>query len=120
MKYVRQFMMILLFSFLGELLNYFIPLPVPASIYGFVLLFLALQCKIIWLEQVKDTGKYLIEIMPLMFIPPGVGLMVSWDVLKPVLLPVAVITVFTTIAVMAVSGRVTQFVIRKQRGESHE
>ena len=34
MKYLRQFMIILLFSFLGELLKYVLPFPVPASIYG--------------------------------------------------------------------------------------
>ena len=42
MKYLRQFGLILLFSFLGEALRALIPLPVPASIYGMALLFLAL------------------------------------------------------------------------------
>ena len=70
--------------------------------------------------MVKDAAKFLIEIMPLMFIPAGVGLIVSWDVLKPILLPFAVITVITTVAVMAMAGRVTQWVIRREKGEKHE
>lgn len=64
MKYLRQFMIILLFSFLGELLKYVLPFPVPASIYGLVLLFIALETRLLPLAAVKDAGKFMIEIMP--------------------------------------------------------
>ena len=70
---------------------------------------------ILKVEQVRDTAKFLVEIMPVMFIPAGVGLMTSWNVLKPVFVPVAVITVFTTVIVMVVTGHVTQFIIRRQK-----
>ena len=89
------------FSFIGELLKYLLPLPVPASIYGMVILFIGLLTGIIPLASVKDAGKFLIEIMPVMFIPAGVGLMSSWGTLKPVLLPVSIITVDALITVMA-------------------
>ncbi|MGF0064333.1 CidA/LrgA family protein [Lachnospiraceae bacterium SGI.085] len=115
MKFLRQFMIILAISFIGEVLKYIVPLPIPASIYGLVILFIALETGIIKLSAVKDTAKFLIEIMPLMFIPAGVGLLESWGVLQPVLLPVAVITVVATIIVMGVSGVVTQAVIRKEK-----
>lgn len=115
MKFLRQFMIILAISFIGEVLKYIVPLPIPASIYGLVILFIALETGIIKLSAVKDTAKFLIEIMPLMFIPAGVGLLESWGVLQPVLLPVAVITVVSTIIVMGVSGVVTQAVIRKEK-----
>lgn len=114
MKYVKQFLIILLISFIGEGLNYLIPAPVPASIYGMVILFVCLCTKIIKLDDVKDTGMFLIEIMPLMFIPAGVGLMRSWGVLKPLVVPVLAITVVSLIAVMAVSGRVSQKIIAKE------
>jgi holin-like protein len=55
--------------------------------------------------------------MPVMFIPAGVELMVSWGVLKPMLLPVSVITVVSLLTVFAVTGRVAQFTIRHQREE---
>ncbi len=115
MKFLRQFMIILAISFIGEVLKYIVPLPIPASIYGLVILFIALETGIMKLSAVKDTAKFLIEIMPLMFIPAGVGLLESWGVLQPVLLPVAVITVVSTIIVMGVSGVVTQAVIRKEK-----
>ena len=114
LKYVKQFLIILLISFMGEGLNFLIPAPVPASIYAMVILFVCLCTKIIKLEAVKDAGMFLIEIMPLMFIPAGVGLMKSWGVLKPLIIPVVVITVISLIAVMAVSGRVSQKIIKAQ------
>ena len=117
MKYFRQFFLILAISFAGEILHMVLPLPVPASIYGLVLMLLALVTGIVKIEQVKDTAVFLIEIMPVMFIPAGaaVGLLDSWSVLRPTIVPVIVITVLTTIIVMVVTGRVTQNVIRKGR-----
>lgn len=115
MKYIKQFLIILLISFIGEGLNYVIPAPIPASIYGMVILFVCLCTKIIKLDDVRDTGLFLIEIMPLMFIPAGVGLMESWGVLKPLIIPVLVITVVSLIAVMGVSGRVSQRIIKGKK-----
>lgn len=112
MKYIRQFFIIMAVSFFGEVLKWLLPLPVPASIYGLVLLFLALYTKVLRPEQIEDTADFLIEIMPLMFIPAGVKLLVSWGELRPVLVPVVIIMVASTIIVMVVSGLVTQAVLR--------
>ena len=84
MKHVRQFCMILLFSFIGEFFRMVIPLPVPASVYGLVLLLAALLTGVIKLDQVEGAADFLIEIMPVMFIPAAVGLLNAWDVLRPV------------------------------------
>jgi len=115
MKHLRQFLIILFFSFLGEGLKALLPLPVPASIYGLVLLFAALELGIIKLSAVEDAGKFLIEIMPVMFIPAGAGLGGVRGALKPICVQVVVIMFVSTIVVMVISGRVTQFVIRKNR-----
>ena len=115
MKILRQFVIILLISFLGELLKAALPLPVPASVWGLILMLAALKTGVLKLSQVSDAAVFLIEIMPVMFIPAGVGLMESWGELKAVLVPVLVITLVSTIVVMVVSGRVTQAVIRLER-----
>lgn len=115
MKYVRQFAIILLFSFLGEILHVIIPLSIPASVYGLVLLLAALCIKIVKVEQVQEGAGFLIEIMPVMFIPAAVGLLTSWELLKPICIPVIVITVVTTVIVMVSTGMVTQGIIRKER-----
>ena len=122
MNYLKQFGIILAVSFAGEILNHLIPLPIPASIYGIILLFFALQLRIVKLEWVRDAGKFLIEIMPVMFIPAAVGLMDSWAVLRPALIPYVSILVLTTVIVMAASGSATQAVIRlkEKGGKKHD
>ncbi len=115
MKYLHQFLIIIGITFVGELLKYLLPLPIPASIYGMVIMFIGLMTGLIKLDAVKDVGKFLIEIMPIMFIPAGVGLMSSWSVLKPLLLPVSMITVVTIITVMGAAGRSSQWIIRRDR-----
>lgn len=120
MNYLKQFLIILSISFIGEILKAVLPLPVPASIYGMAILFVCLLTGVLKLEQVRGAGKFLIEIMPVMFIPAGVGLMASWDILQPMLVPVAVITVVVLVAVMAVSGRVSQAIIQRGKGKKNE
>lgn len=113
MKYIRQVGIIILISFIGELLHFIIPLPVPASIYGLVIMLVCLVSGIIKVSDVKETSSFLIDIMPMMFIPAAVGLMNSWDIIRPQLLVYLVIVVVSLVTVMAVSGKVTQSVIRR-------
>ena len=119
MKFLRQFMIILLLSFLGEVLKMFIPLPLPASVYGLVLMLLCLVTGILKTSQVKEAAFFLIEIMPVMFIPAAAGLIDSWKVLQPLLLPILVITVVITIFVMVVTGKIAQMIAQK-RGIKNE
>ena len=114
MKYLKQFMVILAFSFLGEVLHQVLPLPIPASIYGLVLMFLCLMLGVIKLSDVHDTACFLIEIMPLMFIPAAAGLITSMDIIRGNWLAYLVVTAVSTVLVMLVSGQVTQLLIRRK------
>lgn len=120
MKWVKQFAVILAVSFAGEILEYLIPLPVPASIYGIVLMFLCLKMHVIPYDAVRETGVFLIEIMPLMFIPAAVGLLETWDIIRPAWLQYIAVTVVSTWVVMIVSGWITQTIIRRKKGEQKE
>lgn len=111
MRLMRQFGIIAAMTCIGELMHYFIPLPVPGSIYGLLLMLAALMTGIVKLEQVKETAEFLIDVMPLMFIPAGVGLMTAWGQLRQILLPVTIITFVSTVAVMGVTGRVTELLL---------
>lgn len=115
MRHIKQFAIILAVTCIGEILKYFIPLPIPASIYGLVLMLVLLMTRRVRLESVKETAEFLIEIMPMMFIPAAVGLLVSWEQLKPILIPVVVITVVSTFAVMIVTGKVTDFLTKDRK-----
>lgn len=106
-------MIIIGFSFIGEFLHYILPLPIPASIYGIVLLFAALELKILKVNDIREVSSFLIAVMPMMFIPAAVGLVNSWDIISSSLLKYIIVTFVTTFVVMGVSGLVTQFVIRK-------
>ena len=119
MKFLRQSMIILLLSFLGEVLKMFIPLPIPASVYGLVLMLVCLMTGVLKTSQVKDAAFFLIEIMPVMFIPAAAGLIDSWKVLQPLLLPILVITVVITVFVMVITGKVAQMIAQK-RGIKNE
>ena len=109
MKYIKQITVIMLISFAGEGLHALLPLPVPASIYGLVLMLALLISGILPLSKVEETADFLVSIMPVMFIPAAVGLLGAWGILRPVLLPVGVITAAVTVIVMAVTGGLTQF-----------
>ena len=112
MKYVQQFSIILLISVIGELLKTFLPLPVPASVYGLIIMLVALLTGILKLDQGKGAADFLVEIMPVMFVPAGAGLITAWSTLKPICVPVLIMTFISTVIVMVVTGKVTQGVIR--------
>ena len=115
MKYIRQFAIIMLFSILGEVCHWIIPFPIPASIYGMVLLFLSLSLKLLKVEAVKETGAFLVSLLPLLFVVPTVGLMGCWDLIRDDLLQIAILIVVTTIITFGVSGALTKL-FRKDGG----
>lgn len=119
MKYLFQAAVIMLVTLVGELLNIIIPLPVPASIYGLIIMLICLKLRVIKLEQVEGTGGFLLEIMPVLFVPASVGLIVAWGKLQEMMLPFLVITVVTTFLVMGATGWVAQLTMKKgKRGRS--
>lgn len=120
MKYVIQFLIIAAFAFIGELLHWFIPLPIPASIYGIVLLFIALELKWVKVSDIREVSSFLIAVMPIMFIPAAAGLMESWGAVKSSVWEYTLITIVSTFVVMGVSGAVTQFVIWRGKKKNEQ
>lgn len=114
MKYIKQFLIILLFCILGEILTYVIPFPIPASIYGFVLLFIALCTGLLKPEDIAETAQFLLSIIGVFFVAPAVNILAYYDVIAPALVPVLIIVVTSTIVVFGVSGLVTQWLRRKE------
>ena len=119
MKFVKQLAVILVFSFLGELLHSVAPLPIPASIWGMALLLLALLLKIVKVEQVKETGQFLVSLLPLLFVAPTVGIIEQWGLIADKLLPIALILVASTVLTFGIAGRVTQR-LAKKGGAHHD
>jgi len=124
MKYIKQFMIIISIAFMGELLNAVLPFSIPASIYGMAILFVCLLTGIVRLKWIKETGLFLIEIMPVFFIPVCVGLIDAWGNIQTFCIPILAAVSLTTVIVMVITGRTAQAVIRhnkeKEMEESHE
>lgn len=114
MRYLFQFGRILAFCFIGEVLHAVLPLPVPASVYGLLLLLLALCSGIVRPEQVRETGLFLTGIFPLLFVPAAAGVMELWAELGIMLLPAVIAIVPVTVLVFAAAGRTTQALIRRK------
>lgn len=116
MKYIKQVLIILCFTALGEILSAVIPFPIPAAIYGIVLMLIALGTGIVKPENVKDVSAFLIGIMPVLFVAPSVRILEYWGIIAPNIAAIAIIAVTSTFLVFAVSGLVTQWIIRKKKG----
>ena len=116
MKYLSQFCIIMGFTLAGEVLQRVLPLPVPASVWGLALLFLAMCIGIVKPEQVKDTAGFLISIMPLLFVSPAVGIAESWDLISRRLLPIFLLLAASTFLVFGISGCLTQILLKKGGG----
>lgn len=103
---------------MGELLRKLLPFSMPGSIYGLIIILIALCTGVLKVEEVKGASDFLLEIMPILFIPSTVGLMESWGILKEILIPVLIVCIFGTVIVMGVTGRITQLVINKTNRNS--
>lgn len=112
MKYIKQILIILLFTFLGEVLSRLIPFPIPAAIYGIVLMLLALGTGILKTEAVKEVSGFLISIMPVLFVAPAVRILECWGIIGHNVAAIVIIAVGTTFLVFAVSGLVTQMITK--------
>ncbi len=120
-KYLFQFARILVFCFLGEILHAVLPLPLPSSIYGLILLLLALRLKVVQLEDVKEVGLFLTGIFSLLFVPAAAGVMELWAEMGSMLLPILLSIFPVTVLVLITSGHTTQAMVRrKQKGADHD
>lgn len=84
MKYLKEIAIIFGITMTGELLNQWIPFPVPAGVYGLFILLGLLCSGAVKLQDVQATGNLLLDLMPLMFIPSAVGLIEKFDELKAI------------------------------------
>ena len=113
-EYLKQSAWIFGFTLLGEALSRVIPLPIPAAVYGLVLLFLALCLKLVKVEQVNKVSNFLLTVLPVLFVSPIVNLIESWGILAPHVIPIALLVLSSTVLVFAVAGLVSQAFCRKE------
>jgi len=115
MKYIKESAIIFGITMIGEFLNKLLPLPVPASVYGLVLLLLALNFRLIRLEDVKEVGVFLTGIFPLLFVPAAAGVMELWAEMGEMLLPIIIAIIPVTVLVMVTAGKTTQALTSRKK-----
>lgn len=113
MKYIKQLLIIVAFSLIGQVLAAVIPFPIPAAIYGFILLFLCLCTGVLKPEHIRDAANFLISVMGIFFVAPAVNILAYYEVIAPALAPICIIIITSTVVVFAVAGLVTQWLRRK-------
>ena len=117
MKYIKQRAVILGITWVGEWMSETLPLPVPAGVYGLFLMLILFCTGVLRVEQVEEAGNFLLDIMPVLFVPAAVGLMESYEQIQRVLAPMMVICVVSTIVVMVVTGKVADGIMGRKDKE---
>lgn len=120
MKYIMQFGIIIGLSLIGEVLNAIVPLPVPSSVWGMVLLFILLCLKVIKLDQIEETADFLLSIMTITFVPVGASLITSFPAIKDEIVGIFAIIIISTVICFFITGKVAQKIIdssNKNKGE---
>ena len=93
---------------------------IPASVYGLVLLLMALNFKLVKLEDVKEVGTYLTGIFPLLFVPAAAGVMELWAEMGNMLLPIVISIIPVTVLVMVSAGKTTQALTSRKKEADHD
>lgn len=115
MKILKELAIYFGITFISEIIAKLLPINIPPSIIGIVILFTLLELKVLKIEDVEMTGDYLIKIMPILFVPAGVGLIKYLDVLKIVAVPMVFVITLSTAIIMTAVGVVTQKLVEKKK-----
>lgn len=115
MKYLFQFGVIMIFVFIGEILEYLIPLPIAGSIYGLILLFLALVFGIVKLSWVEDAADWLHGVMSLFFVAPAVAIMDIWGEISGIWPMLVILLVAAYLITMVSTGLTADAMIRDEK-----
>ncbi|MCQ2969831.1 MAG: CidA/LrgA family protein, partial [Clostridium sp.] len=114
MKLFREAIIIFGIYLLGVLLVDVTVLPIPGNVLGMLILFLLLYFKVIKLEQISTISNFFLEHLAFFFIPAGVGLISSFDIIKDIWIQLLIVCFITTIITMACTGRIVQRIANRK------
>lgn len=118
MKIFRESIIILCIYLLGEIISKGLNLPVPGNIIGMIILLILLCTNVIKIEKLESISSFFLDHLAFFFIPAGVGLLTSFDIIKSSLIQILLICIITTIIVIAVTGLVVQFLVKRSNRKS--
>ncbi|SHK21721.1 holin-like protein [Geosporobacter subterraneus DSM 17957] len=113
MNLVRQFMLLFLMLFLGDLTARTLGIPVPGNILGMLLLTVALMLGALKLKDVEEAGKLLLDHLPIFFIPSSVGIMLYFDLIRSQIAGILVPTILSIMIGLYVAGKVVDYFVKE-------
>lgn len=113
---IRQFLIIFGCLAVGEIIVWLTGISIPSSIIGMLFLVGLLQMKVVKVEWVKEISGFLISNIGFFFVPPGVALILYFDLVKAEFWPIVIATFISTVLVLVVTGWTHQYM--KDRKEN--
>lgn len=110
MKIFRQFLIVLVIAFSGEIINHFLKIPIPGNVIAMILLLILLSKGVIKLKMIDQAAKFMLDHLAIFFIPAGVSLINNLELLKNELFAILTIVVISTVVIMVVTGLTIQFI----------
>jgi len=129
MKMMFQIGLLFGVCLVGQAISVFLPVSFPGSVLSMIILFLLLFSGVVKVDHIKQKADFLLKNMAFFFIPAGVGILLSFDLIKNNILPLLIIVVVTTILTFGATALTVQGVIALQdrlarskpkKGEPHE
>lgn len=117
MEIFLQLMYLMLFSLIGDSISKALELPIPGSVIGMIMLFLALQFKFLKVEKVEKVGNFLVNNLPILFVAAGVGIMTKFGLIKPIWISLFIICIGTTIISIAIISKIVEFIKNRFEGD---
>ncbi|MBU3131267.1 CidA/LrgA family protein [Clostridium gasigenes] len=113
MKIFREALIILSIYLIGEIISKGLSLPVPGNIIGMLILLTLLCSNIIKLEKIETISSFFLDHLAFFFIPAGVGLLTSFDIIKSSLIQILLICIISTSIIIAVTGLIVQCLVNR-------
>ena len=114
MRLLLQLALIFAVCFIGDFLHRVCGVPLPGNILAMLILFLLLCTKLVKVDQIAEMSNFFLKRLPFFFLPPTIGILAVYGVLKGNLILFFLLSVLATIVTLAVSGKVTDIMVNVQ------
>lgn len=121
MRLLLQLALILSVCFVGDFLHRVCGIPLPSNILAMLVLFLLLCTKLVKVDQIAEMSDFFLKRLPFFFLPPTIGIIATYEVLKGKILLLVLLCIVATIFTMAITGKTTDFLVNRfHKGKHHE
>ncbi|MFD8018253.1 antiholin-like murein hydrolase modulator LrgA [Staphylococcus warneri] len=118
--FFQQALTLAVILFISKIIEAVMPIPMPASVIGLVLLFIALCTGIVKLEQVESVGTALTNNISFLFVPAGISVINSLPILSKSPILIILLIIISTIFLLVCTGYASQLLVTKSLFPSKE